>query len=537
MAITELTPPTPEITERLHAPRRNVLGLVVKLIALGLIDAVALFAIFALIGSGNAMAALLVAVPVLGINWLYLTARAVPAKYLVPGTLAMAVFGVLPIIYTVFISFTNYSTGNVTSKSDAIERISADGYVDITDYALQVVRDDNGRIAYVLVKFDEDTGEAIDWYVGRPGGLTALDPPIGLDPDTFEIEVPAGFTALDPDEAEELVSSGAANFRVPLEGDRFIAVDTTETAWERSPLYVYDAAKDAVLDVQNDLEYANNGQGNFVGVDPETGDRLVLQPGWRETVGFQNFNRILSDPLIRDPFGRVFLWTIIYAFSSVFLTFSLGLAIALVFNVPKMKGRRLYRAILVVPYAIPGFLSLLVWRGLMNQQWGLINNLLGAEIPWLEEPTLAKISILIVNTWLGFPYFFLVATGALQAIPAELKEAASVDGANRIQVFRSITLPLLLVATGPLLVASFAYNFNNFNQIFLLTGGGPALSGERSVAGATDILISYTYKIAFAAGKGNDYALAAAISIIIFFIIGAISFWSFKRSKALENMS
>ncbi|MFM8508560.1 MAG: ABC transporter permease subunit, partial [Actinomycetota bacterium] len=133
------------------------------------------------------------------------------------------------------------------------------------------------------------------------------------------------------------------------------------------------------------------------------------------------------------------------------------------------------------------------------------------------------------------PYFLLVCMGALQAIPAELVEAARVDGATRWQVFKKVTLPLLLVVVTPLLIASFAYNFNNFNNVFLLTGGGPS-SDDQSVAGATDILISYTYKLAFEAGKGQDYGLASAISIYIFFIVAAMSASGFLRSKALENM-
>jgi arabinogalactan oligomer/maltooligosaccharide transport system permease protein len=228
---------------------------------------------------------------------------------------------------------------------------------------------------------------------------------------------------------------------------------------------------------------------------------------------------------------------VVYAFSSVFLTFAVGVLVALLFNTPVMRGRKIYRSLLIIPYAIPGFLSLLIWKGLLNDQWGTINTLTGLDINWLTDPNMAKISILLVNTWLGFPYMFLVATGALQAIPAELKEAAAVDGANRFQIFRNVTLPLLMVATGPLLVGSFSFNFNNFNQIYLLTGGGPMLQNSKSAAGATDILISYTYKLAFASGKGNNYGLSAAVSILIFFIVGTLSFWSFRRSKALENMA
>jgi ABC-type sugar transport system permease subunit len=129
-----------------------------------------------------------------------------------------------------------------------------------------------------------------------------------------------------------------------------------------------------------------------------------------------------------------------------------------------------------------------------------------------------------------------VSLGALQSIPAELVEAARVDGAGAWQVFRKVTFPLLLVAVAPLMIASFAFNFNNFGNVYLLTGGGPTV-GDNTIAGATDILISYTYKIAFAAGLGQDYGLASAISIIIFFIIATISWISFSRTKSLENLA
>jgi arabinogalactan oligomer/maltooligosaccharide transport system permease protein len=129
---------------------------------------------------------------------------------------------------------------------------------------------------------------------------------------------------------------------------------------------------------------------------------------------------------------------------------------------------------------------------------------------------------------------FLVCTGLLQSVPAELKEAARVDGASAPRVFRSVTLPLLLVGVAPLLIASFAYNFNNFNTIKLLTDGGPFPPGD-STAGSTDILISYTFRIAFG-GQGAQYGLAAAISLLIFMLVGLISYAGFRRARVLEEV-
>jgi arabinogalactan oligomer/maltooligosaccharide transport system permease protein len=178
-----------------------------------------------------------------------------------------------------------------------------------------------------------------------------------------------------------------------------------------------------------------------------------------------------------------------------------------------------------------------VWQGLLNDDFGVVNrSILHTHVPWLFDANWARVSVIIVSTWLTAPYFFLVSMGALQSIPQELTEAARVDGAGAWQNFRKVTLPLLLVAVAPLMIASFAFNFNNFGNIYLLTGGGPTTS-DGSVAGATDILISYTYKLAFIVGKGTNYGLASAIAILIFFIVAGISAVSFTRTKALENLS
>jgi arabinogalactan oligomer/maltooligosaccharide transport system permease protein len=174
---------------------------------------------------------------------------------------------------------------------------------------------------------------------------------------------------------------------------------------------------------------------------------------------------------------------------------------------------------------------------MLNQEFGVINRMLGGDIAWLNDPWLAKLSIILVNTWLGVPYIFLVVTGALQAMPEELLEAAKVDGARPLSAFRLVTFPLLLVALAPLLIASFAFNFNNFNTIYLLTGGGPPIEGAQTPAGHSDILVTYVYRLAFEGGRGADYAFGAAISILIFFMVAAISYISFRQTRALEDVN
>ena len=180
-------------------------------------------------------------------------------------------------------------------------------------------------------------------------------------------------------------------------------------------------------------------------------------------------------------------------------------------------------------------MTALLWMSMFNQEFGLINEITGLNIDWLGNPWAAKAAILIANLWLGFPYMFLVCTGALQSIPGDVREAAKIDGAGPVRTVTSIIMPLLLVAVGPLLIASFAFNFNNFTLIFLMTEGGPFTSGDTSI-GSTDLLITYAFRIAFS-GVNPNYGLASAVSIFIFFIVGVMSYSGFRRTKSLEEVN
>jgi arabinogalactan oligomer/maltooligosaccharide transport system permease protein len=259
-----------------------------------------------------------------------------------------------------------------------------------------------------------------------------------------------------------------------------------------------------------------------------------LDPGWRAYSGLDNFKSLFLDEKLRNPFIKVFIWTIAFAFLSVGTTFAVGMALALALQGP-IKFRRFYRGFLILPYAIPSFMSILIWRGLFNKDFGAINMLLGLNIDWFDSPWLARFAVILVNLWLGFPYMYLIGSGALQSIPAELEEAASIDGATEKQTFYTIKLPLLLQILGPLLIASFAFNFNNFNIIYLLTGGGPTNAIDGEVAGATDILISYAYKTAFGSNF-QDLGLSSAISMVMFVIVGTMSMYTLKKSKVMETL-
>ena len=504
-------------------------GFVLKLVFLAIVNAVAIWAAVILADRGRWPALGVLAATTVAIDAVYLQQRrAVPAKFLIPGTLLLLAFQVVPIAYTVNVAFTNYSTGHILTKGQAIEGIKQVSLAPPENgqtYAMAPARDADGDLVLVLV--NSDTGAPA---VGSPDGLKPLPrDAVKVSADGL-VTSAAGYKLIKGNELFTL-DKQLQSYTVPTRGDSAIRPEGLDNALELEPTLRYDAARDRFVRIKDGVVFTDNGRGSFVSAKGEE-----IEPGWKTNVGFLNFSRIIHDKFVRSPFLRVFAWTFTFATLTVLLSFALGLFLAITLDKAGMRFRGIYRAMLVIPYAIPGFLSLLVWRGLLNDDFGVVNKLLHAHIPWLFGANWAKVAILLVSTWLTFPYFFLVSMGALQSIPQELTEAARVDGASAWQVFRKVTLPLLLVVVAPLLIASFAFNFNNFGNIYFLTGGGPAMN-DSSVAGATDILISYTYKLAFAVGKGNDYGLASAVAIIIFSIVATISTITFWRTKALENVS
>ncbi len=254
-------------------------------------------------------------------------------------------------------------------------------------------------------------------------------------------------------------------------------------------------------------------------------------------IGFKNFVFIFKNA--SRALWPVFVWNVVFAAFTVLSTALVGLLLGVLLNNKELKLRNLYRTLLIISWALPGVISIQMWVALLNKQFGAINRLLGLlgiyPIPWLLDPLWAKVSVLLVNLWLGFPYMMTATLGALSTIPDELYEAAKVDGASGLDAFQFITLPLLKTAFVPILLASFAYNFNNFNIIYLLTGGGPAIEGQLSTAQATDILISWAYKTAFRAEGQSAYGLGAAISLVIFVLTVGISLVNFRVSGALRE--
>ncbi len=247
-------------------------------------------------------------------------------------------------------------------------------------------------------------------------------------------------------------------------------------------------------------------------------------------VGFENFANIIKYKELAGTFFTVAGWTLLWAIATTILNFSAGLALALLTNSKKIIFKGLWRGIFILPYAIPAFVSLLVFR-LMFNGLGPINTILGTTIPFLTDKNYAKIVAILVNTWVGAPYFMVLISGALTNISNSLYEASDIDGANKWQQFRTITFPMLWLQLGSTMILTFAYNFNNFGAIYLLTNGNPADSKLR-YAGHTDILVSWIYKMTM---DNNLFSLASTITIFIFVFVASISLITFARSKTFNQ--
>ena len=262
-------------------------------------------------------------------------------------------------------------------------------------------------------------------------------------------------------------------------------------------------------------------------------------------VGLDNFNTLLGwtsgDKTYSAAFGEVLSWTLIWAFFATFTNYFLGMLVAMLINKKGIKLKKLWRTVLVMTIAIPQFISLL-YVSKMFAKNGLLNLTLmdlgwiTKPIPFWDDPTLARVSVILINIWIGIPYLMLITTGILMNIPADLYESARIDGANAWQQYSKITLPYMLFVTGPYLLTSFTGNMNNFNVIYLLTGGAPtnpAASSAAGTVGYTDLLITWLFKIT--TGAESQYYLASVIGILVFIAVALISLIVYSLLPSIKN--
>ena len=251
-------------------------------------------------------------------------------------------------------------------------------------------------------------------------------------------------------------------------------------------------------------------------------------------VGFKNFFALFELKIWSSTFFGVASWTVMWAFFATVCTCGFGFLLALALQNKKIKAKKAWRFVFILPYAIPAFVTLLMFRLLLNGI-GPVNAALNSwgfdSVAFLSDPFIAKITVIAVSVWVGAPYFMLLIAGALTNIPEDLYEASEVDGASKFQQFWEITLPMVLHQVAPSLVMTFAHNFNNFGAIFLLTEGGP-INPEYRFAGHTDILITWIYKLTL---DFQQYQIASVISIVIFLFLSVIAIWQFRRMNSFKD--
>lgn len=509
-----------------------VLPLLLRLAMLIAVDVAVIWFLNRLVALGYYPFAAAILIITIFVNVVLVRKEAYPIRWMVVGLVLMALFTIYPIFFTVWVSFTNYGEGHLITKEQAIAQLERQTYLP-----------EEGR-AFSWTAFKSPDGDYALWLIDAEGnGYLALPG----EPITQPTPGEAGIGELDDrgvpvtiegyQRLNAIVAATDQNLTQILFGeeDRTIQVRSPREAAELLPLYVYDPDQDAMINQETGVVY-KNVRGTFTSADGRS-----LRPGFIESIGFTNFREFFVSPALRGPLVRIVSWNFAFAFFSLLLNFSLGLAIAILFNDPNFPLKKLIRSLLIIPYTVPALITILIWRGMLNPELGVIDRVLESWIgwapPWFTDQWWAKIAILIVNLWLSYPYFMLVSSGALQSIPDEIYDAARVDGASSWQKFSNITLPLLLVAVGPLLIASFTFNFNNFNLIYLFNAGGPPMAGTPTPAGHTDILISYVYNLAFSGSRGINYGFASAITIIIFFIVGTITLFQFRYARMWEEVS
>lgn len=501
-----------------------------KLVGLCIVNAITLVLIY-LFANDEVwfLVAALVAITLM-VNVINLWPDMYPLQWMTPAFAIIILMVIYPLVYTVYVAFTNYGDGHILTKAQVIDRLEGTKFLPEggRSYSWTAFTDDSGEYALWLVDVDGDAFFVTQDDPLQPVDFATAGVEPGQIPDTYR-----GFERMNRIQAAVLADRGDLEFG---EGDTLIGIQSNAAAGPFVQRFVYDRSTDTITDRSTGRRYvADSTRGNF---RSEFGESL--SPGYWVTIGLDNFTRFFRSPALAGPLIRIFLWTIVFAFISVISTFMLGLFLAIVIN-DEVPLKKFIFSILIIPYAIPAVISVLIWRGLFNPSFGIVtqymNDIFGSAPNWLGDPLWAKVAILFVNLWLGYPYMMLICSGALQAIPQDIYEAARVDGATAWAQFTKLTLPLLLVAVGPLLIASFTFNFNNFGVIEAFNEGGPAMTGTTTPAGHTDILISYTYRLAFGSGRGADYGYAAAITIIIFAMVALITVFQFRFTRQLEEVS
>lgn len=497
----------------------------IKWIVLTLISLLAGYAIILMYAHNEIIFALLTLVVVASGVVIFAREDTYSHRYVYPGIAAMVVFIIFPLMYTIGIAFTNYSgTNQLTFERVQTQFLDKTYQQPNSSYQFELYQIDN----YQVQLHFKNQGKSYSTGAIHLGTTDTIELITG---DAGKVGVKASIRFI----IQNRHALGKLNIR-SSEG-QLLSMSGLREFSASSPLYALQEDKVTLVNLLDGeilkpnmkigFYQAVDGNGEFIGHE--------ISPGFVVNNGWTNFTRIFLDKGIQGPFIQIFIWTVIFACLTVLFTLAVGLVLASLVQWDELKGKAIYRMLLILPYAVPAFISILIFKGLFNQSFGEINQLLEGffnfKVDWFTDPYMAKTMILIVNTWLGYPYIMILCMGLLKSIPSDLYEASAIDGATPIDNFFKITLPLMIKPLTPLLIASFAFNFNNFVLIQLLTNGAPDIIGSSTPAGHTDLLVSYTYRIAFEGGGGQDFGLASAIATLIFIVVGALALLNLHVSK------
>ncbi|QKJ88936.1 maltose ABC transporter permease MalF [Paramixta manurensis] len=446
-------------------------------------------------------------------------------RYVYPGLAGMGLFVLFPLVCTIAIAFTNYSSTNQLTFERAQQVLLQSQYQSGEGYTFSLYPRGN---AWVLALAGDNSTQFVSApFTFNPNAQQTLTLSASATP-------PSGEKALLRVITQNRQALGQLTAVLP-NGSQ-VRMSSLRQFSGTQPLYALGADQRLTDKQSGKVWYPNNASGFY---QTKTADgqwsNEKLSPGYTVTIGWKNFLRVFTDQGIQKPFIAIFFWTIAFSALTVVLTVAVGMVLACLMQWEALKGRAVYRLLLILPYAVPAFISILIFKGLFNQSFGEINimlaSLFGVKPAWFSDPLMTRSMLIIVNTWLGYPYMMILCMGMLKAIPEDLYEASALDGATPRQNFFRITLPLLIKPLTPLMIASFAFNFNNFVLIQLLTNGGPDRLGTTTPAGYTDLLVSYTWRIAFEGGGGQDFGLAAAIATLIFLLVGALAILNLKATR------
>lgn len=480
-----------------------------------------LYSVFYLYLNGSVLFALVWLGTLAAVGVVYFNSRFQTARFLFPSLATVALFILLPILLTATIGFTNYSGRHLIDQQRAYHTIM-----------VTTVASDTERLDFSLADLGNDQ---VALVLSDALGRQYVSPAFTLTDSAPESTVRYDLTDSN-DSYDMLPLRAVAQNRDLLQGievylqngERFMMSSFRE--FSAMELRYESTDLNTIVDKTTAEIYSADKQSGFY--KNSTGETLT--PGFYVNVGFENFTRTLTDKHISEPFWAIFIWTVAFATLTVLFTLFVGLPLACMISVKSLAFASVYRVLLILPYAVPAFISILVFKGLFNQTFGEVNlvlqNLFGIAPQWFDDPLMAKVMVLVVNTWLGYPYVLVLSLGLLKTIPPDLYEASALEGSGVLSNFFRITLPLVMKPLAPLMVASFAFNFNNFVIITLLTKGGPDFLETTTPAGHTDLLVSYTYRMAFQ-DQGQNFALAAAISMLIFVLVGLLAMLNLKLAK------